>query len=328
MQLRTHAALLSLTAVAVVALPATLSTAAVTPAIQLSGKNTVPACVTPARLMAFLKRRNKRLPKRFQSVGAEYKRHGIDLGIRWDYAFFQMIVETNYLKYKRANGSWGDVRPNQNNFAGIGATGGGVRGEFFRSVSDGVRAHIQHIKMYSGVRIDRPVAKRTRKVQDWMLPWARGFNRPVTFTDLTKKWSPSDRGYSNDIEQVAVRFRKIYCKNRPAVTPDPADGQTASLPRDDKTTRIAQANTSQLRPAGDACRVWTAEFDKKGRGLLIRATAADQMVHYTALAVRPGYESAQADAYIAKYAKGGRPIAQFDDHSSALTRAFELCPKG
>ena len=40
-------------------------------------------------------------------------------GIRWDFAFFQMLLETAYLKYG------GDDKPKQNNFAGIGTTGGG-----------------------------------------------------------------------------------------------------------------------------------------------------------------------------------------------------------
>lgn len=300
--------------------------AAVTPAIQLSSGNQVPSCVTPGRLMAFLKRRHKGLNKRFATVGREYKRHGQDLGIRWDYAFFQMIVETNYLKYKTGSGRWGDVKPRQNNFAGIGATGGGEPGEFFKTIGDGVRAHLQHIKMYSGERIERPVAKRTALVQDWLLPWARGFNRPVTYTDLTRKWSPKDRGYSNDIESVAVRFRKIYCKNRPALPTQDVE-QTASIPTSDKTTKLAQIDPAPKPAQANICRVWTAKFDNGASGLLIRSNR-DQMVHYTALEVQKGQETAQADAYIARYAPGGKPIAQFDDHSSALSRAFELCPTG
>ncbi len=310
-----------------VALPSLVPAhAAITPAIQISSNNQVPSCVTPARLMAYLKRRHKGLNKRFATVAREYKRHGTDLGVRWDYAFFQMIVETNYLKYKTGSGRWGDVKPRQNNFAGIGATGGGEPGEFFKTVSAGVRAHIQHIKMYSGERIEKPVAKRTKLVQDWLLPWARGFNRPVTYTDLTKKWSPNDRGYSNDIESVAVRYRKIYCKNQPALPVQDVE-QTASIPKTDETIKLAQVDPKPALAQAQICRVWTAKFDNGVSGLLIRSNR-DRMVHYTALEVQKGLESAQADAYIARYAPGGKPIAQFDDHSSALSRAFELCPTG
>ncbi len=51
--------------------------------------------------------------------------------MRWDYAFFQMAVETNFLSFKRGDGSWGDVKPAQNNFAGFGTTGGGVPGDSY-----------------------------------------------------------------------------------------------------------------------------------------------------------------------------------------------------
>ena len=74
----------------------------------------------------------RKLDPKFEVVATEYMRHGEALGLRWDYAFFQMLLETGYLKYT------GDVKPEQNNFAGLGATGGGARGESFKDVSTGV----------------------------------------------------------------------------------------------------------------------------------------------------------------------------------------------
>ena len=187
--------------------------AAKTPNIRMSDTNQVPACVTPARLMEFVGWRNKRVSSTYADTGKYYELHGQNLGIRWDYAFYQMLVETNYLKFRAPNGRMGDVKPHQKNFAGLGATGGGVPGETFNTVSDGVLAHLQHIQMYSGHRVANPVADRTRKIQDWklILPWAQAFGREVTFTDLTVKWSPSDRGYSDDIEYTARKFRSKFC---------------------------------------------------------------------------------------------------------------------
>ena len=66
--------------------------AAQTPNIRVSDTNQVPACVTPERLMEFVKTRNKKLPRRFNDVAAYYQVHGNNLGIRWDYAFYQMLV--------------------------------------------------------------------------------------------------------------------------------------------------------------------------------------------------------------------------------------------
>src|SRR5690242_3754919 len=64
--------------------------AAALPEIRTSAKNVVPACVTPQRLMSFLKRRNPNIDKRFADIAALYKRHGERWRVRWDYAFYQM----------------------------------------------------------------------------------------------------------------------------------------------------------------------------------------------------------------------------------------------
>ncbi len=175
------------------------------PQIKIGKDNQVPACVTPGRLMAYVKSRNAQVDAQFDAIATEYMRHGEALGVRWDYAFFQMLVETGNLTFK------GDVRPRQNNFAGLGATGGGEPGESFKDVSTGARAHLEHVLMYAGEKLDNPTAERTRKVQDWgvLTSWQKSIKGPMTFTHLTRKWSPKDRGYSSDIEfgrhQIPVR---------------------------------------------------------------------------------------------------------------------------
>ena len=183
------------------------------PTVQLSPASQPKACTTPGRLMAFLAERNARLNPKFSSIAVDYMRHGRALGVRWDYAFFQMVVETNSLRFT------GDVSPDQNNFAGLGATGGGVKGEAFRTVSDGVRAHLEHLLLYSGAHVENPVADRTRKVQSWGIldKWRRKFSRPITFSDVGAQWAPSDRGYADDIEAIAQTFYRGHCGR-----PDPA----------------------------------------------------------------------------------------------------------
>ncbi len=65
-------------------------------------------------------------------------------GIRADMAWVQMCHETAF--------GWaimqGDVKPEQNNFAGIGATGGGVPGNTFATAELGVIAQIVHLAWY------------------------------------------------------------------------------------------------------------------------------------------------------------------------------------
>ena len=64
-------------------------------------------------------------------------------GIRAEVAFCQAMKETGWLQFG------GDVKVSQCNFAGIGATGGGVSGASFKDVRTGVRAQIQHLKAYA-----------------------------------------------------------------------------------------------------------------------------------------------------------------------------------
>lgn len=64
-------------------------------------------------------------------------------GVRGDIAFAQAIVETGYFKFG------GDVKADQNNFCGLGATGNGEPGLSFDSLELGARAQIQHLQAYA-----------------------------------------------------------------------------------------------------------------------------------------------------------------------------------
>jgi len=189
------------------------------PEIIAGPGNTVPACVTPGRLMAYAKMRNAELSPRYDNIATEYMRFGELHGIRWDFAFYQMIVETGSLSYWRGTRA-GDVRPEQHNFAGLGATGSGERGESFKDIETGVRAHIEHVLLYAGRPVDNPVAERTRKVRDWGLlnSWRQTFKRPVTFADLAAKWA-GHKSYANMLQAVAERFQSDVCAG-----PDPRPG--------------------------------------------------------------------------------------------------------
>ncbi|MCB1509959.1 MAG: glucosaminidase domain-containing protein [Hyphomicrobiaceae bacterium] len=177
------------------------------PPLKISDSNTAPTCATPGRIMAFLKARNPKLRPQFEKIAVHYMRHGEALGVRWDFALFQMVVETNALKFT------GDVDWDQYNFAGLAATGGGEKGERFSSVSDGVKAHLQHLMVYAGMPVEQPVAERTRKVQEWRIldKWRRRIRGPVTFAQIGRQWAPGDRGYGRDIQHVADAFYGRFC---------------------------------------------------------------------------------------------------------------------
>ena len=198
------------------------------PRIIADASNKVPACVTPKALMAFVTRRNERhqppqaIAAKFEDVAARYQRIGACVSrspakcvaVRWDYAFFQMLVETNYLTFRRPDGAPAGVPATDNNFAGIGATVPGRPGERFRDPETGVLAHLQHVLMYSTTPIPHPVANRTRQVQEGVQDAMGRLRRPVTFADLATQWVGSGhRAYSRTIAGVAERFAEQFCRN-------------------------------------------------------------------------------------------------------------------
>lgn len=182
------------------------------PNIKTSEDNPVPACATPGRLMAFVEGRNSGLEDKFATIAADYMRLGEQFGIRWDIAFFQMLLETGNMKFT------GDVSVTQNNFAGLGATGKKEPGESFPDVPTGVQAHLEHLLLYAGDPPENPVAERTRKVKEWGVldSWQRTMKGPMSYTQLAKKWAPTSRNYSRDIANVSEAFYGSVCNS-----PDP-----------------------------------------------------------------------------------------------------------
>ena len=200
--------------------------AASLPRILANADNPVPKCVAPAELMDFVAERNaqrqppRAIDQRFADVAALYERIGQCVArppekcvaVRWDYAFFQMLIETNYLTFRRPDGVPAAVVPADNNFAGVGATVSGKPGERFKDVATGVLAHLQHVLMYSVTRIPNPVAQRTRQVQNDVQEAMRRLQRPVTFADLTREWTGTDRNtYGADMQKLSEKYASRYC---------------------------------------------------------------------------------------------------------------------
>jgi hypothetical protein len=71
-------------------------------------------------------------------------------GVAGDIAFAQSIVETGYFSFSDR------VRPEFNNFSGLGAVDSGTSAEVFPDARTGVRAQIQHLRAYAdpGVTVD------------------------------------------------------------------------------------------------------------------------------------------------------------------------------
>lgn len=114
---------------------------------------------------------NAEIARQFRLVGSR-------LGIRGDIALCQSIHETNWFRFG------GDVRPEQNNFAGIGATGGGNAGASFATIAEGVTAQIQHLYAYASTA---PLPAGEKVVDPRFSLVARG-SAPA-WEDLAGKWA-------------------------------------------------------------------------------------------------------------------------------------------
>ena len=270
------------------------------PQIKLSDSNPVPECATPGRLTTFLESRNNKLDTKFATIAADYMRIGEELKIRWDTAFFQMLLETGNLTFT------GDVSPNQNNFAGLGATGKHEPGETFPDVATGVKGHLQHLLMYAGEKIESPVAERTRKVQEWavLTSWQKTIDGPMTYTHLAKKWAPTSRNYARDIEHISEAFYTGACKGLDAkpemmalATPDAA-AKTAKK-------AIAQTGAEAETPApadeateATAAKVTGADLARKANddaresGAFLRSSLGAGSLASLAEAIKPKTQAA------------------------------------
>lgn len=117
--------------------------------------------------------------------------------IRGDIAFCQAIKETGYFKYG------GDVVPEQNNYSGLGTTGGGVKGAYFKTPQEGVRAQIQHLKAYasSGSLKNPCVDPRYNLVSP------KG--KAPYWEDLNGNWAVPGTNYGQDILKIFNSIPKL-----------------------------------------------------------------------------------------------------------------------
>ena len=109
------------------------------------------SAVTANNLAMYFKRKNGVYPIFYKNSDAPtiekfcqiYVEEAKAEGIKVEVAFMQAMVETGWLKFG------GAVQISQYNFAGIGALDGGAQGATFKTVREGVRAQIQHLKAYA-----------------------------------------------------------------------------------------------------------------------------------------------------------------------------------
>ena len=158
------------------------------------------AVATQDQMVNFINKRNPapKLNCTVKQLVHLYYLEGGREGIRPDIALCQAIKET---------GTWGyggDVIPEQNNYCGLGTTGGGVKGEFFATPQLGARAHIQHLLSYTSKRMPKvevvdPRYELIKKFRPQI------FGKLTKWTDLNGVWAVPGNHYGEDILNLWVQ---------------------------------------------------------------------------------------------------------------------------
>jgi hypothetical protein len=127
-----------------------------------------------------------------KSIADIYRKESATEGINSDVAFAQMCLETGFLAFG------GDVKPDMNNFCGLGSIGPEAAGERFASPEIGIRAQIQHLKAYA---TDAPMKN---PLVDPRHKYVKYGSAPTIF-DLAGTWA-ADRDYGKKIKSILDRL--------------------------------------------------------------------------------------------------------------------------
>ena len=160
---------------------------------------------TQEQMVKFIKLRNPN-PKincSVEDLVRYYYEEGAAEGIRADIALCQAIKETGTWNYG------GDVTPDQNNFCGLGTTGGGVKGGYFATPQLGARAHIQHLLVYTSTRPTK--FENIDPRYDHIVNNRRDvYGQIHTWTGLNGVWASPGHNYGQDILALWQQAQAMY----------------------------------------------------------------------------------------------------------------------
>jgi hypothetical protein len=160
---------------------------------DIMGKGVIPA----VDLSLFLLQNNKQVtPGSVRMLAQYYIEEAAYEGVNHDIAFAQMCLETGFLKYG------GLVKPEWNNFCGLGSIGPEQPGLVFPDSRTGVRAHIQHLKAYA---TNEPLKK---ELVDPRYRYVRLGSSP-TIDGLSGTWA-ADKMYSQKIDAILQSLYEFF----------------------------------------------------------------------------------------------------------------------
>lgn len=175
-------------------------------------------------------------PEYVQDVIEAYWSLGTEEGVRPEVALAQAMKETGFLQFG------GAVRSSQNNFCGLGATGGGNPGLSFPNIEAGVLAHVRHLRLY--VEQDKNISSvlNDYKADPRGLPDHLQGSSP-TVEGLGGKWAPSpDYGQS-----IVQDYLSDLLNVKEPVAVQPVDDLKEKLEQCRAELAIVTAERDQLR---------------------------------------------------------------------------------
>ncbi len=157
--------------------------------------------ISKEQMVGFIRRANQypKITVSLEELVDLYWEEAGNEGVRPDLALAQALLETGFFRFG------GDVLPAQNNFAGIGSTGGGARGATFESARIGVRAHIQHLLAYTTTREPlRPIVDPRYQIVRSIPHY---FAQCPTWESLGGKWAIPGFGYGERIVKMIANIK-------------------------------------------------------------------------------------------------------------------------
>jgi N-acetylmuramoyl-L-alanine amidase len=157
---------------------------------------------------------SKGVKPNYASLAMIYVIEGITQGVRGDIAFCQSLVETGWF-WK--NDTHFDVDPAQNNFGGLGATGGGVPGDSYPTPTIGIRSQLQSLALRCDVKIpiNDVLGAYDRKVYDILTNYHHKYWR-----ELAGTWA-ADKTYWTQIKSMMANFNAWEALQNPTPKPPP-----------------------------------------------------------------------------------------------------------
>ena len=102
------------------------------------------AVATAAQMQAYIKKVNPEVSNSVIKMISVYITEGELEGVRGDIAFAQSCLETSNFTFAGSA-----VTLDQNNFCGLGVTSTGMKGNSFKTPTEGIRVQIQHLQAYA-----------------------------------------------------------------------------------------------------------------------------------------------------------------------------------